>query len=67
MFSRLVHAGTLELRIERIEDWLAELPDGKIRGGYTTQAFLLIEMKKPASNRDSLEAELGKFEDEVER
>jgi len=44
-----------ELPLGQVIDWMIELPDGQIRGGYTTQALLLIQaQKEPNTNSDDL-------------
>ncbi len=56
----------LELKIERIEDWLIHLDNGSIRGGFTAQAMLLKEKERPQANADSLESQLQKFKDALQ-
>jgi uncharacterized protein YegJ (DUF2314 family) len=51
-----------ELPMGQVIDWMIELPDGLIRGGFTTQALLLIEMQKEASATDE---ELSNFVDKI--
>jgi len=53
----------LKLLTDSIEDWLVALPDGRIRGGYTSQVMLLKEKEIPKSNIDSLEKQLKLFVD----
>jgi uncharacterized protein YegJ (DUF2314 family) len=36
----------IQLPIEQVEDWLVELPNGKVRGGYTTQLILQRQAEK---------------------
>jgi uncharacterized protein YegJ (DUF2314 family) len=55
----------LELRVDRIEDWMIQLENGNIRGGYTAQAMLLQEKERPLANIDSLQSQLGKFSDKL--
>ncbi len=55
----------IELKTEFIEDWLVEMPDGTIRGGFTSQAILMKEIQKPDSNKDSLNSLLMKFIDRL--
>lgn len=56
----------LELKVDRIEDWLIHLHNGNIRGGFTAQAMLLKEKERPQANTDSLEAQLQKFKDALQ-
>ena len=56
---------TLTLPVARVEDWLVELPDGKIRGGFTAQAILIMETQQRTENADSLEKELQRYADEL--
>lgn len=53
----------VQMAISRVEDWLVELEDGRIRGGFTTQALLMSQMQKPNANTDSLELLLSNFVD----
>lgn len=53
----------IQLAISRVEDWLVEMEDGSIRGGFTTQALLLSQMKQPGANTDSLQQLLDQFVD----
>ncbi len=53
-----------ELSTGRIIDWMVQLPDGNIRGGYTTQALLKLENAKVAN--DSLEVKLSLFLDKLQ-
>ncbi len=51
-----------ELPLGQVIDWMIELPNGQIRGGYTSQALLLIEaQKEPSTNSD----DLAKFVDKI--
>lgn len=56
----------LELKVDRIEDWMIHLENGTIRGGFTAQAMLLKEKERPQANADSLEMQLQKFKDAME-
>lgn len=53
----------VQMAISRVEDWLVELEDGRIRGGFTTQALLMSQKQKPDVNVDSLELLLSNFVD----
>lgn len=55
----------LELRYDRMEDWMIHLQNGTIRGGYTVQAMLLKEKERPNVNADSLQNQLKKFSDKL--
>lgn len=44
---------TKELPLGQLVDWMVELPSGQIRGGFTTQALLLIKMQQQDTNADS--------------
>ncbi|CAN5340600.1 hypothetical protein BH09BAC1_BH09BAC1_11540 [soil metagenome] len=52
-----------ELPAGKIIDWMVELPNGSIRGGYTTQALLELDIKKGRPNADSLHKNLNLFID----
>ena len=52
----------LDLSIDQVEDWLIEMKNGKILGGFTTQVLLLYEKQQ---NRDSvaIDSQMMLFED----
>lgn len=54
-----------ELPTGQLLDWMIQLPNNSIRGGFTTQALLTLqlEQKKAASAADSLRADLALFQD----
>ena len=56
----------LELKVDRIEDWLIHLNNGNIRGGFTAQAMLQKERENPKANPDSIQSQLEKFADRLE-
>lgn len=53
-----------ELPLGQVIDWMIELPNGNIRGGYTTQALLKLQQQQPDAP-DSLATSLEKFEDRL--
>ncbi len=59
------YPGELELNVNRIEDWLVELPDGNIRGGFTSQAILMLDKNKSDADHGAIEKELDKFLDKL--
>lgn len=56
----------LELKTERIEDWMVNIENGSVRGGYTVQVMLMKERENPRANADSLQAQLQKFRDTLD-
>lgn len=56
----------IQLSIDRIDDWLVET-GSTIRGGYTTQAILLDQMNREGANTDSLQGQLNRFQDQLNR
>ncbi len=51
-----------ELPLGQVIDWMIELPNGLIRGGYTTQALLLIAKQKEGGTGDE---DLSNFVDNI--
>ncbi|MDZ4845478.1 MAG: DUF2314 domain-containing protein [Chitinophagales bacterium] len=56
----------LELKIDRIEDWMIHVANGSIRGGYTAQAMMRKEKENASVNTDSLQKQFEKFIDGLE-
>lgn len=54
-----------ELPLGQVIDWMVELPNGNIRGGYTTQALLQLQLQKGNAPTDSINADLDKFDDKL--
>lgn len=63
MPSVITEKQTLQLATGQIEDWLVTLPNGTVRGGFTTQAILLNALKRESSPKDSIEKQLDLFQD----
>lgn len=53
----------MQLSIDQIEDWIIDLPNGKIRGGFTTQALLISKMNAEVAAKDSIQQQLQQFSD----
>lgn len=53
----------LTLGIDKIDDWLVEVEDNKVKGAYTTQAFLILEAKINEETKAKLDSLLGHFKD----
>ena len=56
----------LELKLDRIEDWMIHFANGTIRGGYTVQAIMTKEKENASVNSDSLQKQIEKFVDRLE-
>lgn len=55
-----------ELSLGQLIDWMVEQPNGKIRGGYTTQALFKLQLQNNEhANKDSIAANLALFEDTI--
>lgn len=52
-----------QLPLGQVIDWMVELPNGKVRGGYTTQALLLLKAQKEGNTDD---ASLSSFQDKLQ-
>ena len=53
----------LSLPVENIQDWLIELENDKIKGGYTTQALYMLEAKINKNTEEKLDSILANFTD----
>ncbi|GIV34853.1 MAG: hypothetical protein KatS3mg031_2388 [Chitinophagales bacterium] len=53
------------LHLLKAEDWLIELPDGTIRGGFTTQAILLMDRNNPSADTAAISQRLKPFSDRL--
>lgn len=53
-----------QLPLGQVIDWMVELPNGKVRGGYTTQALITIKaQQRESSAEQDLAVFLDKFND----
>ncbi len=52
-----------ELPLGQVIDWMVELPDGNVRGGYTTHALIKLQMQKDMTTTNG---SLSKFQDAIE-
>ncbi len=54
-----------ELPAGQIVDWMVELPTGEIRGGYTTQALLQLQLEQAPARQEKINADLARFLDKL--
>lgn len=59
--SVITEKQTRQIATGQIEDWLVEMPDGTIQGGYTTQALLRAQLNKTGAPKDSILRQLQSF------
>lgn len=53
----------LTLPIKNLQDWLIEIENNKVKGGYTTQALFILEAKINKNTEKKLDSILGHFTD----
>ena len=65
--SPIAHRGELPeeltLPLKALEDWQVELPDGRIRGGFTTQAEIVMAKESGIRIPRHVSAQQGRFVD----
>jgi hypothetical protein len=55
-----------DLSLEKVEDWLVEVGNDSVKGGFTTQVILLRKLQDQPEKRDETLAQLGLFLDPLE-
>jgi Uncharacterized protein conserved in bacteria (DUF2314) len=55
-----------DLSLEQVEDWLVEVGNDSVKGGFTTQVILLRKLQDQPEKRDETLAQLGLFLDPLE-
>jgi len=55
-----------DLSLEKVEDWLVEVGNDSVKGGFTTQVILLRKLQDQPEKRDETLAQLGLFLDTLE-